>query len=123
MRRRRAITKVGFEEPVAGPRCFELVVGQNVEPQIETGDRISMPFAAHALDLAAVLGPLLDLEVIGVCHFGYGGSGPLIQTHQRPPTLFSPPYLLGFRGPPARHIPLLAPRAISESLEGFNASP
>ena len=40
--------EVGFQEPVAGPRRFELVVGQDVERQIEAAIELVLPLLGEA---------------------------------------------------------------------------
>ena len=40
--------EIGFQEPIAGPRRFELVVGQDFERQIETAIELVLPLLGEA---------------------------------------------------------------------------
>jgi hypothetical protein len=40
--------EVGFQEPIAGPRCFQLIVGQDIERQVESAIEFVLPLFSEA---------------------------------------------------------------------------
>ena len=40
--------EVGFQEPIAGPRRFQLIVGQDIERQVESAIQFVLPLLSEA---------------------------------------------------------------------------